>query len=289
MHILISNPDGIGDVILRLPLFTALADAGHDLTIICRPHSEQFIRHALPDRARVSILQADPYEAMRTGKAVIAEELLGELERAFTAETLLVIAPYQWTLFEEQLAGRVARARGKRIRLNGFRYLGGRNFDAAGEEQVVAVDESVHEAEKNHALAEAVLQQKVARRDPVLRALPEDIVLAQSVLEREHGGWWGRANGGGYWLGLVGNAGDYYGEVKDWGYENWIDVARHRGGRGGVRLLTGSEGEGGSLGGSRRWSGGGAGGDRDSDGRYYERRGGVAAGRFDIHVACLYR
>ncbi|MGN6368554.1 MAG: glycosyltransferase family 9 protein [Phycisphaerae bacterium] len=253
MHILISNPDGIGDVILRLPLFAALAEAGHDLAVICRPHAEHFLRRALPASSKIVLLRPDPYEKMRIGESEIAPDLLASLRENITSDTLLLMPSYQWTLFEEQVAALVAQAGGKRIRLNGFKYLTGtRQITVGGDERVVEVEEFAHEGEKVRVLTEAVLEKRVARRDPVLQAKAEDIQQARETLEKEWPGW---ELGGGYWLGLMGNAGDYYGEVKDWGYDQWVEVSRHIVRRGKALLLTGSEAERESLERIRRLSG----------------------------------
>ena len=37
MRIVIHNPDAIGDLVLRQPLFAALAKAGHELTVLVSP------------------------------------------------------------------------------------------------------------------------------------------------------------------------------------------------------------------------------------------------------------
>jgi ADP-heptose:LPS heptosyltransferase len=259
MHIVISNPDGIGDVILRLPLLVALAETGDNVTIICRPHAEHFVRRAVPHSTHIAVLRADPYEKMRRGKTEIAPELLASLRGTFSAETLLVFGSYQWTLFEEQLAGLVAEAGGKRLRLNGFRYLaggaGGKTAKMPGVEQVVGVQENAHETEKSHALLQAILGKAVEKRDPVLSATAEDLARAHGTLQRDHSEWWSRAAERGYWIGLMGNAGDYYSEVRDWGYENWVDVALHLVRRGRSLLLTGAEVERESLERIRRVSG----------------------------------
>jgi peptidoglycan hydrolase CwlO-like protein len=60
--------------------------------------------------------------------------------------------------------------------------------------------------------------------------------------------WWGRMKGSGFWVGCMGNAGDYYSELKDWGAPRWAEMLRYLAnekGRG--ILLLGGEPERASL------------------------------------------
>src|ERR1051325_2768082 len=62
MRILACNPDTIGDVVLRQPLYRALMDAGHELTLIVRPLLVPVIGAIAPG-ARIipcSLILSDP-------------------------------------------------------------------------------------------------------------------------------------------------------------------------------------------------------------------------------------
>ena len=60
MRITISSPDGLGDFVLRMPLFEALCDAGHDLQIFMRPPALELAAAVLP-AARIEKISEDPY------------------------------------------------------------------------------------------------------------------------------------------------------------------------------------------------------------------------------------
>ena len=60
MRITISSPDGLGDFVLRMPLFEALCDAGHDLQIFMRPPASELATAAVP-AAKIEKIGEDPY------------------------------------------------------------------------------------------------------------------------------------------------------------------------------------------------------------------------------------
>ena len=60
MRITISSPDGLGDFVLRMPLFEALCDAGHDLQIFMRPPASELATAAVP-ADRIERIGEDPY------------------------------------------------------------------------------------------------------------------------------------------------------------------------------------------------------------------------------------
>ena len=61
MRIVASNPDAIGDFIIRQPFYAALHHAGHELILIVRPHVLPFVSHIAPF-AKAIALPADPYQ-----------------------------------------------------------------------------------------------------------------------------------------------------------------------------------------------------------------------------------
>ncbi|HUO07759.1 MAG TPA: glycosyltransferase family 9 protein [Phycisphaerae bacterium] len=245
MRVVVSNPDGMGDVVLRLPMMRAILDAGHELMVLCRGHAEHFVRRGLGPAAQVVVLQRDPYAMQREKIEQFDADLIDRVHPFLQSDGVLAFGPYQWTILEEHLARIAAESGGTRVRMNGFRYLGGRSVDGIpGAERVVEVHEHWHESRKNAALCAGVLGKQVALGDPVLRADETDLELARKYLAAEHPRWWARAGSTGFWTGLMGNAGDYYAGLKEWGHENWVDVVRHLiTNRGLCVLLTGAENE----------------------------------------------
>ena len=91
----------MGDMILRQPLYAALAGAGHELLLIVRSNTVPVARLVAPS-ARLLEFPGNPY-TMTVGKNKTQLEWLVQQVRAFQPE-LLVLASYQWTMVEEQLA-----------------------------------------------------------------------------------------------------------------------------------------------------------------------------------------
>ena len=48
MRLVASNPDAIGDMILRQPLYAALAEAGHELLLLVRANTVPVARLVVP-------------------------------------------------------------------------------------------------------------------------------------------------------------------------------------------------------------------------------------------------
>src|SRR5438067_1271283 len=101
MRLVASNPDAIGDMILRQPLYAALAGAGHELLLVVRQNTVPVARLIAPS-ARLLEFPFDPY-TLTAGKHTIRLEWLFRQVRAFRPD-LLLLASYQWTVAEEQLA-----------------------------------------------------------------------------------------------------------------------------------------------------------------------------------------
>src|SRR5215207_3529842 len=99
MRILASNPDTIGDLVLRQPLYRALLDAGHELTLIVRASVEPMVQLVAPG-AKTIVLPREVYGGVAENWSAFADVV--QQCRAASPETLL-IAPYQWTEFEERL------------------------------------------------------------------------------------------------------------------------------------------------------------------------------------------
>src|SRR5678816_2331248 len=92
MRLLVSNPDTLGDLVLRQPMYRALLDAGHELTLVVRPAVAPLVRHVAPG-ARVLEL---PYEAYASDIADRWDQFRDLFDTARAANPdALVIAPYR--------------------------------------------------------------------------------------------------------------------------------------------------------------------------------------------------
>ena len=235
MRILASNPDTIGDVVLRQPLYRALREAGHELTLVVRP----------------SVLPIMPYVAPGAGTLVLPAEvyrddlesqwgLFGELFRAAREwrPDVLLVAPFRWTKFEEKLADELRDVPGlRRVGMSGRLYAGdphaGREPASRLTLDVIAgVDEDLPEAEKNAALAAAVLGRPVEAIGPVDPRIEPDageVEGAKEVLGRLG------LEPGGYWLACV--TGTVNVPIKAWPAGEWAKVLGEWAVRHGRRFL----------------------------------------------------
>ncbi len=218
MRILASNPDTLGDLILRQPMYRAMLDAGHELTLIVRPAVVPLVRHVAPGARIIEI----PYE-------VYAHDLpdhwhrfnqLFDAARA-SVPNAYIVAPYRWTLFDERLADELPGV--KRFGLSGHLYHGdphqGRAAQSSMRFDVVAeVCEDAREVEKNAALAAAVLGGSTPRKlpDPRLDVTPAHRESAATILSRL-----GLA-GGEYWIACVTGTANV--ALKAWHRQRWAQT-----------------------------------------------------------------
>src|SRR6476646_1516001 len=101
MRLLVSNPDTLGDLVLRQPMYRALLDAGHDLTLIVRPGVLPLVPYVAPG-VKMLELPYEPY-AHDLSEHWTDFEALFDAARSFQPDAL-VVAPYRWTAFDERLA-----------------------------------------------------------------------------------------------------------------------------------------------------------------------------------------
>src|SRR3954447_12781794 len=101
MRILASNPDTLGDLVLRQPLYRALLDAGHELTLVVRPGVLALVPYVAPG-ARTLVLPYETYAHDLEQHWDLFADLF-HAAREWAPDALLV-APYRWTQFEEKLA-----------------------------------------------------------------------------------------------------------------------------------------------------------------------------------------
>jgi len=214
MRVLISNPDTIGDVVLRQPLLAAFREAGHELALVVRPLVQPIARLIDPG-ARIIEFAFDPYGSHgRDGPPGL--DAVVEAARDF-APDVLVSAPYTWTMLERALAEGLPHAR--RIGLSGGCFGEEPAESGSPFDEVVRVSRDVHELRKSEALASAVLGRAVRLADPQLRPTREivesaDAVLARLGLER-----------GGYVAACVGH--HEHTAVRNWPADRWVEALDH--------------------------------------------------------------
>ena len=229
MRILVSNPDTIGDMVLRQPFYDALLRDGHELNLLVRASVAPLIPMVAPG-ARVTVV---PTEVYRDDLPLHWDEV-GEVlvaARAFEPD-LLVIAPYQWTLFEEKLAEELPGVR--RVGMNGRLYRGDPHAGRSPQSKlwldaVATVDEDQPEVEKNAALAATVIGRPLELADPKL--CPDETTIAHAKDRlRELG-----LEPNGFWIAAV--AGTQNVRLKQWDPNRWGQVLAHWAGTFGRRFL----------------------------------------------------
>lgn len=215
MRILASNPDTIGDVVLRQPLYQALIQAGHELTLIVRPLLAPVISAIAPG-ARVLICDAPLYDPRLAPNAAALDPIAQAAADAMP--DLFLVAPFQWTVLEERLASALPRTRC--IAMTG-RPFADVTFGPAPPSSIrpfpaVQVAEDVPETRKNELLAAAVLGQAVKLPDPAISPAPEHLLAAAAVLSRLG------LEPGGYWVACIGDT--QYTSVRNWSPKRWSEV-----------------------------------------------------------------
>jgi ADP-heptose:LPS heptosyltransferase/predicted nucleic acid-binding Zn-ribbon protein len=215
MRILISNPDTIGDVVLRQPMFSALAGAGHELMLVVRPMLAPIMGMIAPG-ARVEVCDLPLYDARLGADDAGFAPLVGAAA-AFDPD-VLIVAAYQWTSLEERLAFELRRARC--FAMSGYRF-GDPNHGEARPSRiepavVVEVARDLPELKKNERMASAVLGRAVSLPEPELKAGEGSAQAAGAALGRMG------LSPGGYWVACVGHSAPT--AVRNWGIADWASV-----------------------------------------------------------------
>jgi ADP-heptose:LPS heptosyltransferase len=229
MRILVTNPDSIGDFVLRQPLYEALTSAGHELFLVVRSALVPLVGLVAPG-AGVAELASNPYSASFQTSGPDIQEIV-EAARRF-APDLICIAPYQRTLFDEFLASAVQPA--AIVGMSGILYEGEVGSDAVPHsalrfDHVAAVAEDAPEIDKNQRLCSVLLGREIELQAPRLAALPGHHAAAEAALHRLG------LRPGDYWVGCVGH--NSYTAVRNWGTANWASVLSHAVARFGRSLL----------------------------------------------------
>lgn len=230
MRILASNPDTLGDLVLRQPMYRALLDAGHELLLIVRRGVEPLVRYVAPS-ARTLVLPGEVYADDVAGHWYQFEDTF-RAAREFAPDALLV-APYRWTQFEEKLS-RTLPDGVRRIGMSGHLYAGDPHAGPAPIstlrfDVVAEVCEDQLEIEKNAALCAAALGKFPQSVDPRLEADEVALDSARQTLESLG------LEPGGYWVACVG--GTAHVAIKTWPPEQWGRVLAEWARRYGRRFL----------------------------------------------------
>ena len=215
MKITISSPDGLGDFILRIPMITALREAGHELQLMLRQPATSLAGEVFPDLERHEIA-ADPYnQQIRKKRNPFRREQ--EAIRKFRPD-LYVTAPFALTFFDEVW---LERNKGS-VPVAGFTtqedfWPTGTIADprklSANFQIRVDVPVALPELEKNRLLGSAILGRELPRASPRLEPSRQAIRAAGDILAA-HG-----LEEGGYWVACVGGRSGLI--MKDWGEANW--------------------------------------------------------------------
>jgi ADP-heptose:LPS heptosyltransferase len=236
MRILVSNPDTIGDFVLRQPLCQALVDAGHEVMLMVRPLLGPLAMTAVPG-AQVHVVKANVYDPSMKAQDRSLDEVVAAA-KSFDPE-VIAVGPFQWTVMEERLSLELKSARV--VAMSGRLFYHPRHGEA-GESKLrvtdrVDVSEDVPETRKNELMACAVLGRAVKLADPGLTMSREQRVAAEAVL-----GELGLESGE-YWAACIGH--DEWTQIRNWPEEHWATLLKAWHERYGRKfLLIGSEREG---------------------------------------------
>jgi len=204
-------------MILRQPLYAALAGAGYELLLIVRSNTVPIARLVAPS-ARLLEYPVDPY-TMTAGKNETRLEWLFQQVRAFQPE-LLLLASYQWTVAEEQLAAALSEV--PVAGMTGQLCLGPWPASSIRFTRQVEVPRELHELEKNRRLGEMLLDRPVGWERPRVTVTDEQRERARSVLARSG------LEAGGFWVAAVGESpSSRVSRLRSWGEERWAEVLGH--------------------------------------------------------------
>jgi ADP-heptose:LPS heptosyltransferase len=234
MRILATNPDTIGDVVLRQPLYRALIEAGHELTLVIRPLLSPVIGSIAPG-AGVIQCETNLYNPRLSMESAGLEAVV-EAAREFDPD-LLLVAPYQWTVLEERLSTELPRARCVAMsgRLFADPTFGPPPASRLRVDQRVQVAEDAPEVRKSQLLAGAALGRAVSLPDPKIEAAAEHLQAAAAHLARLG------LDPGGYWVACVGDSS--FTRVRNWGVARWSEALSALADGGRKFLLVGHESE----------------------------------------------
>jgi ADP-heptose:LPS heptosyltransferase/archaellum component FlaC len=215
MRILATNPDTIGDVVLREPLYRALREAGHELTLMVQPLVAPLVPLIAPG-AEVIEIDVNAYGPALTPDSAELDDLAA---RAIDAKPdLLLIAPFQWTPLDARIA-RALEGVGA-VALDGVAFvhpdLGQAATWSVDVDRLVAVDVDAPEVAKNKKLAAAVLSRAVKLGDPRIEPTEDQLAGADGVLTGSN------LESDSYWVACAGHP--EHAAVRNWPLESWSSL-----------------------------------------------------------------
>lgn len=219
LRILASNPDTLGDLVLRQPMYARLAAAGHEPVLLVRESVVEAIPTILPGVQCIP-LQGDPYQLQIEDAAAWCDDML-QVAKSLTPD-LLLVAGFQWTLLEERLARELEPV--PVVAMNGHVFRGDPEWgqpltSALRVDHLVEVDEDSSELEKYRRLCAAVLgiaTDSLQLPEPVVRPRPQQQEEARALIAR-HG-----LEAGEYVVAVVGD--HRHSAVRNWRVEDWGTV-----------------------------------------------------------------
>lgn len=215
MKITIGSADGLGDFVLRVPLISALVEAGHEVQLFLREPALGLVQSSFPQAECVEIA-ANPYSPVIRRKR---NPFLREHREIRRFDPDLYLASAFAIGFFDEVWSEQARRPG---RIAGFTTNdGGWPSSTVESPEVVArrwdlavsVEIGLPELEKNRRMGEAILERSLPATPPALAPDPRS---------REAAGDWLRGQGlerGCFWVVCVGARPGL--QTKDWGEENW--------------------------------------------------------------------
>ena len=213
------NPDAMGDLVLRQPLFRAVAADGNVVVLVVRPGLVTLAERLVPD-AIIVPLPTDAYDPVVPPSSFHMDQVVEEL-RSLQVD-MAVIAPFQRTRFDELVVEGLAGV--ESVGFAGHRYPAGAEpaQDPTWSDRlsrVVVVDEHEHESLKNHRLAEAIVGHPVAWAHPHLAAAAREIDEARRLLGSHALSW------PTFHVACLGSSDRLSG--RSWLAERWAAVLRH--------------------------------------------------------------
>jgi len=198
-------------------MLAALVAAGHELLLIVRAHVAPLATWAVPGATIVQCV-ADPYQPNYRLDAAPDDRLVNAVN-AFDPD-VFVVASYQHTQLEEQLAQRLPRA--KVIGFNGELF---QNDKARNITHLPAINWTVQvqvgrdwlESRKNELLAGAILGTSVTL--PAPRLTPDKAFLTAAARRLRQHGFLKRK----FWIVCAGE-GSAYTRLKNWSLDKWAAV-----------------------------------------------------------------
>lgn len=228
MRLAVSSPDGLGDFILREPLFASLRRSGHEIVVLCRPSVRPAVPWVAPG-AQVIEIPIDPFQPF----AIEPSDSINALWRDLTSWNAsgLVIASSQRTLLDEALMQRWTS--GPVWGIDGGRYPSSidtaQTIGLATPSAWPTVPASMPEPERNRMLARAILGSEIPAVRPSITA---NDAVRQRARTSIDAGWFDH---GPYWIACVGE--DDRSAGRNWRTDRWADLMQHAIDQHGWRLL----------------------------------------------------